>query len=66
MCYQVSKDTTIRVQPGKLQFGNEYDQQAVLFTDPDGRLHVQLHQDGHAIAVRFTATEVQLIRDLIK
>ena len=66
MRYQVSKDTTLLVQPGKLQFVNEYAQQAVLFTDPDGRLNVQLHQDGHAIAVRFTATEVQLIRDLIK
>lgn len=66
MSYRVSRDTTIRVQSGKLQFGNEYDQQAVLFTDPDGRLNVQLHQDGRAIAVRFTATEVQLIRDLIK
>lgn len=66
MSYQVSKDTTIRVQPKRLEFGNEYDQQAVLFTDPDGRLNVQLHQDDRAIAVRFTATEVQLIRDLIK
>lgn len=66
MSYRVSEDTTIRVQPSKLQFGNEYNQQAVLFTDEAGRLNVQLHQDGEAIAVRFTATEVQLIRDLLK
>lgn len=66
MSYQVSRNTTIHVRPTELHFGNEFSQQAHLNMDTAGRLTVRLQQDGKAIGVRFTAAEVQLIRDLIK